>query len=163
MAIACLYPVSGFCFPVIQNVLKQMKLTPHVSKDATCTNFTGTWKGSCSGGDGSHQDATTTITQQGCAFLVADDQLIPLGGFMASSGVSPVDDTHALAGNLSTTAGWNANKSAVQMNYSGSAQFVGQEELVQITGNTLLHIEGSQLLLDGSVAGIQISCAYDKQ
>ena len=143
VAIACLYPVSGFTFPVVQSVLKRLNVTPRVSKDAGCTDFTGNWKGSCAGANGERQDSVTKIVQQGCAFLVSDDQFIPLGGFTSGNVVTPHSTPPTRwAEILSNTSGWNANKTAVKMNFSGSAQLIGQEELIQINGDALLHIEG---------------------
>jgi len=134
------YSVSGFgshSFFDLLDASPQMELSKKSSK-RECTDFSGTWKGTCKVKEQT-LDETVTIEQKNCDLLKVTGKegkaiMLPVGGVMNSTVTVP--GAPGFTGSGSITSHWNADHNAIQV----------------IVGKT-----GKKLAIDRPTRGMMIS------
>jgi hypothetical protein len=153
-------PVTGNAFPMFDSaVVGKLGLTKTLRVE-NCTDFTGSWKGSCTTGDAAPVDSQVNIKQYGCAAMTVGEDFIPLEGLKSHTVTLPVDSKNVAFG-FTSTSNWDTTHTLLKSTYGGSVQADGHA--IQISGEGLMRIDGNKLSVGGSIFGIQVSCVYDKQ
>jgi hypothetical protein len=133
-----------------------------VATPTSCTDFSGTWVGSCSVG-GERKDETLVITQKGCDTIQMGSQVNLIGGLESVnvSAVTSAGKPFAVTGAASMD--WNKNYTELKTEFNAIVKAIGVPGQMSFAGNGLTRIDGGKLLIDLEILGIKASCSYDKK
>ncbi|MCX6124404.1 MAG: hypothetical protein NTV34_06595, partial [Proteobacteria bacterium] len=151
---------------------KNLKVDQHV--DASCTNFTGTWKGTCTDTSGKKKEDTTVIRQYGCGVIsLSDSDTLPLF-FGGVNNEGYTIKTSAIS--YTTTIDWNKEQTVANIAMHGLGRALGGANFWEMTGNGNLYLVDENNLkvrfgyqststADGEIfrSGASQSCQYLKQ
>lgn len=155
--------------------LKQLSADP--KEVADCANFSGTWKGKCSGYSGGIVEITSQITQLDCSVILINNFLINIGGQNTSDYATKeavLRQTYYLDWDKVQTNRLNSIASITGRNFN---IMPGQQRhwILEETGHlsifgTRLHttsVHSGKLFIDGSPLAEPIAntirCTLDKQ
>lgn len=119
-------PIVSFCFVASANqhtvgFLDTLNTAPLIedyraNNADTCTDFTGTWKGTCMGA-GEKKDQDFSLKQVGCTAIEVSagthKKALPIGGVFAMSGVIPGTPGVTFGGHIDSH--WNADKTKLHI------------------------------------------------
>jgi len=157
---AVLLPVGAQAFPIFDAIQSKLPVQKTAQRE-TCTNFSGTWKGSCVI-DGKSTPQSTTISQSGCEILVVDGNGMSVGGLANATIMAPLAENVVLGVSMGTSANWNEDHTAIHAAYTGHIQ-VPSHGGATLAGTSTLQMNGDRLAFDASILGVSLSCVYDKQ
>lgn len=125
------------------------------STSAECTDFSGTWKGTCIEGDSegnrSENEETITVVQHQCQSLEFNgDQTYEIGG--------SATDTRTSGSNTMTNTtyyDWNAEKDAITTRIMGTGRGLSQgfSYIMRFEGSFLVKMDGDKMLVAGKGSG----------
>jgi hypothetical protein len=159
-ALALALPHFALALPGLSSALGSA--VPGAKDDASCANFSGTWKGSCTVGDHKVEN-TKTITQQGCYGLLEDGNYDPIGGSSTLALTIPIPDKGIVSVSATGSSDWNKDRTGLDIHYAGLVKNVGKAGVLPFGGSATQRLDGNRMLIDFSVFGTQGSCVYDKQ
>lgn len=125
----------------------------------SCTNFSGTWTGTCTDSQGSHAE-TTTVVQQNCDYITVDERYFPVGGIVSES-----SNSATYASSVSYSLYWNSDETVMTMAIGGLFKTIDVKQApVDFNGSMAIALNASgQLTVNGSVLGVSTSCTYNKK
>lgn len=139
---------------VPDSFLSSLDLGPKVDMTQTdairaCTDFTGSWKGTCTVGEKTKEE-NFTVKQKGCEFIEVSDSkgnskmTLPIGGTFNGGGVMPGNPAVTFGGNIQSH--WNKEHTVLNLLVGGGAKqiaidtephgFMVKEEM-KVDGNKL--------------------------
>lgn len=132
-----------------------------------CSNFSGTWKGTCAG---KTNEETFTATQNGCTSLYVKEFPVQLfiGSDNAYITTMPVTTQGGgvVISNVFWSASWNADKSALTLNLSSNVRTVPIVEGVNyiLAIKAEIKLDGDKLVTSSQEVGKPVEvCTYTKQ
>ncbi len=158
---------TGFAFPAFDLLQSQIparmaQRSLPAARSNVCANFSGSWKGKCSV-DGASAEGAVEIKQDGCNAVQMGTQSHVIGAMENHSQtflLSP-DKTFSYGGSL--TSDWNAEGSQLVTHFTGMAKLLGTSGHIPLSGKGVMKLDGSRLVNELSVLGMNISCVYEKQ
>jgi hypothetical protein len=119
--------------------------------DGQCTDFSGSWKGTCDDGSGNATPDSMVIEQFGCDTLSFDNdsQSYDIGGSDAQ-----LDTSTSSTDNTTVSLDWNADKTVANLSMGGAGRILGQAVSWELHGNGSMSLSGNTLT---STMGYQTS------
>jgi hypothetical protein len=128
-----------------------------------CTDFSGTWKGSCSSGGGTEEEETLFVAQQGCESLLIEGKKYTLGSVDSMSNIDPITQILTMR---SLEASWlNADRTILIVQDFGARKMLGASHNYAIESGTIkAEIRDGKLVMDQQLRSARetttLNCSY---
>ncbi len=155
--------------------LESLQIAPTVEdsrgEQDKCTNFSGTWKGTCKAGEGSSKEETFTVKQKGCEMIDVTHEkhhaILPVGGVFGVKGAVPGKVGTVFGGDLCSS--WNKEMNVLNINISG-----GKKQLTLNDAGEGIYIMETMKMVGDKKMGVEVNvyegekkktthCEFDKQ
>lgn len=132
-----------------------------------CADFTGSWKGKCTGENGSSGPLSTTFHQIGCEILEEGGAQFLIGGLNTSTSILVNPDTDpSYDQKLSLTATdafeWNKEKTQLIVKSQSMFRDINAGTSYAAEKNLLLKIADGRLRIVGTHHGSKMDCELEK-
>jgi hypothetical protein len=122
---------AGIITPWPQDLLPKEKNTT----SAPCTDFSGSWKGTCSISGGSSMEITRKVNQFGCEYIGGAEMMFGIGGLMTLSSTSLVPNSPTADASTATISiDWNKDRTQLNSKAGYVMKNVGSK-----SGESIVH------------------------
>lgn len=133
----------------------------HSDATAECTNFSGNWKGKCTGMEA---ESKLSVMQFGCDVVSLGSQLYFIGGVAQHGYVIPnTGENKTGYVNSDVVVHWNGDKSALNASASSTFYRLGETKTYAGAAKGEIKFVGPQLVSQFTIGDKTYSCVYDKE
>ena len=154
---------SAFAVPLVDE-LTARKIEGYLGErqvKRTCVDFTGTWKGRCSGP--MRDELTLRIKQDKCSLIVFDNQPTFVGAVTTQAVAIPTGEGKPLTVAATGALDWNGEGTELIGGFTASLKALEKPGAFNLSFKERIAMKGTQLSLDLDIIGMNLGCVLDKQ
>lgn len=158
---------SVFTRTMLGAALQNPSVSPMIEKNSTklrtasaaplgCTDFSGSWKGTCTDAKSGGRDSSLEIKQQGCQYINMDKEEYELGALKSRVATGTTASVEAIS------LFWSPDQKSLNFKMAYMLAELHRSAVLVSGGGEIVR-SGDQLMVSQETSGLKTSCVYQKQ